>query len=97
MVMRAKKNFVVIAYDIADDRRRNKVMKVLEKVGTRINLSVFECMLTNRQFEKLKKDIYDKINIKEDSVAYYPICVNCYTKILYQLPKARTFEKVTVV
>ncbi|MDE6681783.1 MAG: CRISPR-associated endonuclease Cas2, partial [Muribaculaceae bacterium] len=76
MVMRAKKNFVVIAYDIADDRRRNKVMKVLEKVGTRINLSVFECMLTDRQFEKLKKDIYDKINIKEDSVAYYPICVN---------------------
>ncbi len=97
MVMRAKKNFVVIAYDITDDKRRTKVMKTLEKVGTRVNLSVFECMLTDGQFEKLKKDIHGKINTKEDSIVYYPICVNCYTKIVYQVPKPRTFEKVTVV
>jgi CRISPR-associated protein Cas2 len=53
--MRAKKNFVIVAYDVADDRRRSHVVKLLEKVGVRINYSVFECMLTDSQFEKLQE------------------------------------------
>ena len=54
MVMRAKKNFIVVAYDVADDRRRSHVVKLLEKVGVRINFSVFECLLTDTQFTKLQ-------------------------------------------
>lgn len=97
MVMRAKKNFVVVAYDVSDDRRRSRVVKILEKVGLRINYSVFECLLTDAQFEKLKVDIGDKINMKEDTVVYYPICVDCYTKIVYQPPLRRKYEKVSVI
>lgn len=96
-VTRAKKNFVVVAYDIVDDRRRNKVAKILGKFGTRVNYSVFECMLTDKEFEKLRTDIEKKIDVKEDGIAYYPICLKCYTKIKYRLPYERVHEKVTVV
>ena len=73
--MRAKKNFVVVAYDIADNRRRSKIVKILQKYGTRINLSVFECMVTDTQHEQMMKDVLAKIDPKEDTVAYYPVCV----------------------
>lgn len=95
--MRAKKNFVVVAYDVSDDRRRDRVVKILEKLGVRINYSVFECMLTDVQFEKLKNDIGNKINQKEDTVVYYPICMDCYAKIVYQPALRRKYEKVSVV
>lgn len=95
--MRARKNFVVVAYDVSDDRRRSRVVKILEKVGVRINYSVFECMLTDAQLEKLKHDIGDKINQKEDTVVYYSICMDCYAKIVYQPPLRRKYEKVSVV
>lgn len=97
MVMRAKKNFVVVAYDVSDDRRRSHVVKILEKVGVRINYSVFECMLTDVQYEKLRRNIGDKINQKEDRVVYYSICVDCYTKIVYQPASRRKYEKVSVI
>lgn len=97
MVMRARKNFVVVAYDVSDDRRRFRVAQLLEKVGIRVNYSVFECMLTDAQYEKLRHDIGNKINLKEDSVVYYPICVDCYTKIVYQPDMHRQFENVMTV
>ena len=96
-VIRAKKNFVVVAYDITDDRRRNKIAKILSKFGTRVNYSVFECMLTDKEFEKLRSDIEKKINVKEDGIAYYPICLKCHSKIKYRLSYERVHEEVTVV
>ena len=95
--MRAKKNFVVVAYDISDNRRRRKIVKILEKLGVRINFSVFECMLTDSQYEKLRDEIGRKIKPKEDMVAYYPICVDCYTKIVYQPDIRQRYDKVFVV
>lgn len=97
MVMRAKKNFVVVAYDIADERRRSHVVKILEKVGVRVNYSVFKCLLTDVQFGKLQEDIGSKISIREDRVAYYPVCVNCYTKIVYQPNRNVKYDKVLLV
>lgn len=97
IIMRAKKNFIVIAYDISDDRRRSHVVKLLEKVGLRINFSVFECLLTDIQYIKLQQAISKEIKPKEDSVVYYPICLECYTKIVYQPQHKRKFEKVSVV
>ena len=46
-MVKAKKIFCVVAYDIQDDRSRIQISKILEKYGTRINYSVFECMFTD--------------------------------------------------
>lgn len=84
---RAKKTFWVIAYDIGDDRRRLKVVKQLEKYGERVNLSVFECMFTPLQFEKVKEHIGRQIDVAVDTVIYYPLCMECFAKIVVQCKK----------
>lgn len=95
--IRAKKNFIVVAYDISDDKRRNRIAKILLKYGTRINFSVFECMITDMQLENLKKEIAGKIKPKTDTVVFYPICMKCYTKIVYLPPKKVKYEVITII
>ncbi len=98
MVVKARKTFCVVAYDISDNKRRLKVVKILEKLGVRINYSVFECMLTRTQLETLQKEIAPLINKKEDTVAYYPICVKCFSKIIYQpTSRYKKAEKIAVI
>ena len=92
MVMRARKKFVVIAYDITKTKIRNKVVKLVLKYGGRVNLSVFECMLTDSQLEKLQGDIGKLIDTKTDQLAYYTLCVDCFTKIVYQPARNRLRE-----
>lgn len=82
--MRAKKVFYVIAYDVVNDKRRNQLSHVLDKYGSRVNLSVFECMFTDVQLLQVQKKIGKIIDEREDTVIYYPCCVNCFTKIVYQ-------------
>jgi CRISPR-associated protein Cas2 len=96
--MRAKKNFYVIAYDVTDDKRRRKVVKLLEKYGKRSNYSVFECMVTDAQLSHIRKSLLAIIDTKDyDSVAFYPICLNCYAKISYYPPKTITNPKKIIV
>ena len=89
---RAKKIFCIVAYDIADDRRRVRIVKVLEKYGVRVNYSVFECMFTENQYLKVQQTLKEKMKEKEDTIIYYPVCVNCFTKIVYQ-PACKTTIK----
>jgi CRISPR-associated protein Cas2 len=42
----------VIAYDIEQDRRRNKVMSALKDYGLRVQYSVFECDLDRARLGK---------------------------------------------
>lgn len=79
-VMKAKKSFIVVAYDISKNKRRIKVSKLLEKFGQRINKSVFECMLTKKELENVKEQILPFIDKKTDTIAFYTVCVDCFTK-----------------
>ena len=65
-----KKIFIVIAYDISSDKTRNKVMKTLKGYGCRANLSVFECLLTDKELHSLKATVSGIINTKTDRVNY---------------------------
>lgn len=96
-MVRAKRQFCVVAYDIKDDRRRNRIVKVLEKYGIRVNFSVFECMFTESQYIKVRQQIEITIDRKEDRIVYYPICVNCFNKIVYQPERHQTIETVQIL
>lgn len=93
-----KKQFYVVAYDVSDDKRRANVIKVLQKYGNRINLSVFECMLSDSQFRNLKEAIIKASDRKNDHILVYPICLNCFTKIESLAGSlSQTWDKVVVV
>jgi len=74
------KVFIVVAYDISDDKRRNKIAKILEEYGERKNFSVFECLLTHAQLGKMKQKIQAKMKDPTDTVLYYPLCKDCMQK-----------------
>lgn len=65
--------FWVVCYDIADDRRRREVVKVLEGFGRRAQKSVFECELEDEQRERLETRLRRAIEETEDDVRFYPM------------------------
>lgn len=94
---RAKKTFCVVAYDIKEDRKRARVSKILEKYGIRVNFTVFECMFTDIQLLQVQEKIKKILDKRSDTVIYYPICVNCYTKIIYQPAHRQTSRTIEIV
>lgn len=74
------KQFIVIAYDITDDKKRQKVAKLLETSGERCNFSVFECLLAESKIKILQKKIDQIINKKTDCVLFYYLCKSCIEK-----------------
>ena len=72
----------VVAYDITKTKRRNKVAKLLKGWGERVNLSVFECEIKKGELKKLRREIAELIEKKEDLVIYYPLCLNCRSKVV---------------
>lgn len=71
------KQFVVISYDISNDKRRTKIMKILEDHGRRVQYSVFECHLQLKELERLKDRLAPLVNAKDwDSIRIYYLCIN---------------------
>lgn len=75
------KHYIVVAYDIADDKRRNKICAILSGFGQRVNYSVFECFLREKDIQKLKNRIERHMKKGEDIVLYYYLCKDCLEKI----------------
>ena len=68
---------VVVSYDIKDNRKRDRISKILKGFGDRVQLSVFECLMERRDLEELKEKI-GKVSLSEDdSVIYYALCRKC--------------------
>jgi CRISPR-associated protein Cas2 len=67
--------FYLICYDIADDRRRDRVSRFLEGYGLRIQKSVFECVLTPDQSALLQRRLQTPryLNPSEDQIRFYPM------------------------
>lgn len=65
------KQFIVISYDISDDKRRTKTAKTLEDFGKRVQYSVFECRLLPTEFDKLKKRLKPFVRESNDTIRFY--------------------------
>ncbi len=73
--------FVLVSYDIVDDRRRNRAAKALKAFGDRVQRSVFEMNLDRAEFDKMLKKLRPHIDEKEDSARIYRICEDCKSTI----------------
>lgn len=66
------KMFVLIIYDIVNNKKRVKFAKLLQGYGFRVQKSAFEAMLPKKKYEKLIREIPHYIG-KEDNVRVYKI------------------------
>jgi len=73
--------FVMISYDIVNDKNRLRLMKFLKDYGDRVQKSVFECNLSPKTYETVKKGVEKIINKRKDRVRYYRICKGCMERI----------------
>jgi CRISPR-associated protein Cas2 len=67
--------FYLVCYDMVNNRRRDRVSRLLEGYGLRIQKSVFECVLTPDQYALLQRRLQTKryINPTEDQIRFYPM------------------------
>ena len=63
---RAKRQFVVVSYDIPKDQRRNRVCKLLKDYGERVQYSVFECLVRPEELKRLKERLKPLLEPTED-------------------------------
>jgi len=58
----------IIAYDIADSRRRSAILQLLRRWRIGGQLSVHECRLTQQEASALFEQLARKLDSKEDSL-----------------------------
>ncbi len=71
----------VIAYDVTDNARRARVAKLLERVGERVQGSVFEADLSDKVLERLAAQINKMVDVNEDGVRFYRLCADCAREV----------------
>lgn len=76
-----EKRFILVTYDVKDDRRRNKIANELKNFGVRVQYSVFECLLNDKDNQTMRNKIVKYVRENEDSVRYYQLCAICKDRI----------------
>lgn len=69
------RRFFVVSYDIANDRRRNKVADLLLSYGDRIQFSVFVVISRPANLARMRTSLKELINPAEDSIAIFDLGV----------------------
>ena len=90
--------FVVVSYDVTNDRRRNRISKTLLDYGTRVQYSVFECNLTASQLSELEQRLLKVYDEAEDTIRIYRLCAGCLKTVrAYGRGKVTEDEEVYIV
>lgn len=68
--------YVIISYDVATTsaegrRRLRRVAKACLDYGQRVQNSVFECLLDNAQWTRLRQRLLDEFDPQHDSLRFY--------------------------
>ena len=72
--------FYIVLYDISDDRKRNRVSKIILDFGSRVQYSVFECNLDDDLLKKMTSRI-SKVVSEDDSIRIYALCAKCKASV----------------
>ena len=62
----------LVTYDIEDDRKRNKISKILEDYGNRIQYSVFQLVVERKVLFQVLERVAAVIDNAKDSIIFVP-------------------------
>jgi len=68
---------MIVAYDIADDRRLIKIARIMLDYGVRVQKSIFEVSVTHKAFQEMKERVEEVIDFAQDGVKYFSVCQRC--------------------
>ena len=72
--------FVLVVYDISNDRRRTRLHDALLDFGSPVQYSVFECIVDPKRLDQLRKAVNRAIVPKKDRVRFYFLCQACLAR-----------------
>ncbi len=83
-------SLVVLAYDIADDKRRRHAARLCEQRMLRIQESVFEAWLTPAEHRRILASLQALIDPKADQIRTYALALRDLSRrrVLGQMPQA---------
>jgi CRISPR-associated protein Cas2 len=75
----------VVTYDIGDDRLRRQIEKQLGNVGERVQYSVFEAWLSERERTRLINQVNAQapLEAESDSIRWYGLCAHCQRQVRF--------------
>ena len=76
----SRRHWHLISYDIRDPKRLREVAKTLEGYGTRVQYSIFRCLLDQASLEKVHWEL-NQIMTDDDDLLVIPLCRDCSAKI----------------
>ena len=82
MMSQSRRTRFVIAYDIANDARRTKLANFLLDYGARVQKSVFEADLDEKEAQEILKRAANYME-DGDSFRLYPLCRACVAHIQF--------------
>lgn len=85
----------LVCYDIADDRRRQRMATVLLDFGRRVQESVFWAELDDGLLDRLLERVRTVMEETEDSTLLVPVCAGCRKNVIElgkaDVPEVREF------
>lgn len=88
--------YLLIPYDITDDKRRRQVEKVLSTYGKRVNYSVFEVEVDRVSYQKMLSKLEEMSSAKEDHIRIYVLDKTTLLKSFILHTKEAVFENETL-
>lgn len=73
------KRVYLVSYDIRDEKRLQRVHNYMKNKGVHLQKSVFYCLLGTEELLKIKKELCEIINDKEDDIRMYPLLADFET------------------
>ena len=69
---------IIVTYDVSTEtaagrRRLRRVARACERVGQRVQKSVFECEIDDARCEALERELLSEIDVTEDNLRFYRI------------------------
>ena len=88
---------LVVAYDIAHDRRRVRLHTWLLGFCNPVQESLFECDLDERQLISLQRGVQRRLRPAVDNVRYYALCERCAAHVTDASGRPRPGEPDVII
>ena len=92
----SKQLFVLVIYDIINNKRRTKFAKEMNGYGFRVQKSAFEALIDEALFAKIQRVIPTLIDEAEDSVRIYRMTGYGEVKLFGQNAKIEAEEVIII-
>lgn len=73
--------YIMITYDVSDNKRRARMAKSLKDYLDRVQKSVFEGELDDEKLQLVEAKLVEEMDEDQDSLRVYPLCAACKRRI----------------